>query len=65
MTRSYQYVTMFDVNNKFALDPANPMNTGGCDRVFANTTLADHTLKAIARPNNDTLYVGATVDLTE
>ncbi len=28
-------------------------------------TLADHTLQAIARPNNDTLYVAAMVDVTE
>ena len=27
--RSYQYVAMFNVNNKFALDPDNPMTTGG------------------------------------
>ena len=61
--RSYQYVAMFNVNNKFALDPNNPMSTGGWNRVKANTTLADHTLQAIARPNNDTLYVAAMLDL--
>jgi len=63
--RSYQYVAMFNVNNKFALDPANPMNSGGYNRVKANTDLADHTVRAIARPNNDTLYVVAMVDVTE
>jgi len=62
---SYQYVAMYNVNNKFAMDPANPMSTGGWNRVRANTALADHTLKAIARPNNDTLYVGAMLDLHE
>ena len=63
--RSYQYVAMFNVNNKFALDPDNPMTTGGYNRTFANTELADHTLQAIARPNNDTLYTIALIDVTE
>ena len=27
------------------------------------TVLADHTVKSIARPNNDTLYQGAVLDL--
>jgi hypothetical protein len=63
--RSYQYVAMFNVNNKFALDPDNPMTTGGYNRTFANTELADHTLQAIARPNNDTLYTIALIDITE
>ncbi len=63
--RSYQYVAMYNVNNKFAMDPRNPLGTGGWNRVKANTTLADHTLKAIARPNNDTLYVNALLDLRQ
>lgn len=63
--RSYQYVAMFNVNNKLALDPENPMNTGGYNRVSANTELADHTFQIIARPNNDTLYTIAMVDVTE
>jgi hypothetical protein len=63
--RSYPYVAMFNVNNKFALDADNPLSSGGYNRVRANTTLADHTVRAIARPNNDTLYVVAMVDVTE
>lgn len=63
--RTYQYVAMFNVNNKFALDSGNPLNSGGYNRVKANTTLVDHTMQAIARPNNDTLYVVAMVDVTE
>lgn len=63
--RSYQYVAMFNVNNKLALDPDNPMNTGGYNRVTANTELADHTFQIIARPNNDTLYTIAMLDVTE
>ncbi len=63
--RSYQYVAMFNVNQKGALDPDNPQNTGGYNRVKANTELADHTLRVIARPNNDTLYTVAMIDVTE
>ena len=62
--RSYPYVAMFNVNNKMALDEANPLGTGGYNKVKANTTLADHNLQAIARPNNDTLYAIAMIDVT-
>jgi hypothetical protein len=63
--RSYPYVAMFNVNNKFALDADNPLSSGGYNRVKANTELADHTVQAIARPNNDTLYVVAMFDVSE
>jgi hypothetical protein len=63
--RSTQYVAMFNVNNKFALDVSSPMNTGGYNRVFASTELADHRLESIARPNNDTLFAAAMIDVTE
>jgi hypothetical protein len=63
--RSYPYVAMFNVNNKFALDTNNPLSSGGYNRVKANTNLADHTVRAIARPNNDTLYLIAMIDVTE
>ncbi len=63
--QTYRFVAMYNVNNKFAMDENNPMNTGGWNRVKANTTLADHTMRAIARPNNDTLYSGATIDVTK
>ena len=55
--RSYQYVAMFNVNNKFAL------KQGGWNTVDADTQLKDHTMREIARPNNDTLYVSALLDL--
>ncbi len=63
--RSYQFVAMYNVNNKNALDPSNPFSTGGWNRVRVNPTLADHTVKMIARPNNDTLYAVAMLDLRE
>ena len=55
--RSYQYVAMYNVNNKFAL------GQGGWNTVVADTRLKDHTLTDIARPNNDTLYISCLLDL--
>jgi hypothetical protein len=55
--RSYQYVAMYNVNNKFA------MKSGGWNTVDADTQLKDHTMREIARPNNDTLYISALLDL--
>ena len=55
--RSYQYVAMYNVNNKFA------MKQGGWNTCVADTRLKDHTMREIARPNNDTLYVSCLVDV--
>lgn len=55
--RAYPYVAMYNVNNKFAL------GTGGWNKCQADTQLKDHTMKDIARPNNDTLYIGCVLDL--
>jgi len=55
--RSYQYVAMYNVNNKFAL------KQGGWNTCVADTALKDHTMREIARPNNDTLYIGCMLDL--
>ena len=61
--RTYQYVALYNVLNKFALDPSNPMSTGGWNRMFKSTKLWDASVRAIARPNNDTLYQVAMLDL--
>ncbi|MBW2193984.1 MAG: DUF1254 domain-containing protein, partial [Deltaproteobacteria bacterium] len=62
--RSYQYVAMFNVIQKFALDPASDrMFTDGFNKPKASTALADHNMTSIARPNNDTLYQIAILDL--
>ena len=62
--RSYQYVAVFNVNQKFALDPVSgALFTDGFNKSVAATTLADHTMKSIARPNNDTLFQMAVLDL--
>lgn len=60
--RSYQYVAMFNVNNKFALAEEG-MSTRGYNKGLKNTQLFDHTVKAIARPNNDVMYQMAMLDL--
>ncbi len=62
---SYPYVAMYNVNNKFALDDSSSMYSGGWNKTLANTTLADHTLQSIARPNNDTLYFAAMIDVRQ
>jgi hypothetical protein len=55
--RSYQYVTMYNLTNKGAI------GYGGWNHCEADTALKDHTLKTIARPNNDTLYITCVLDL--
>ena len=55
--RSYQYVAMYNVNNKFAI------KQGGWNTVDPDTQLKDHTMRDIARPNNDSLYIVSMFDL--
>lgn len=55
--RSYQYVAMYNVNNKIA------MKAGGRNTIDADTKLKDHTMTDIARPNNDSFYAAALLDL--
>jgi len=62
--RSYQYVAMYNVIQKFALDPASGgLFADGFNKPVAATALADHTMKYIPRPNNDTFYQRAILDL--
>jgi hypothetical protein len=62
--RSYQYVAMYNVIQKFALDPVSDrMFTDGFNKPKASTALTDHNITSIARPNNDTLYQIAILDL--
>ncbi|WP_455196943.1 DUF1214 domain-containing protein [Kaarinaea lacus] len=60
--RSYQYVALYNVINKFTMDPNNPKATGW-NKCVPDTQLKDHTMKLIARPNNDTLYLSCGLDL--
>jgi hypothetical protein len=62
--RSYQYAAMFNVIQKFALDPSSGGTfMHGFNIPVANTVLLDASARSIARPNNDTLYQGAVLDL--
>lgn len=63
--QSYRFVAMYNVNNKMVMDSNNPMSTDGWNKIRSNTSLLDHTMKAIARPNNDTLYINASIDVTK
>lgn len=60
--RSYQYVAMYNINQKLALDEEG-MATKGYNKGLKNTDLLDHTAQFIARPNNDVLYQLAVLDL--
>jgi len=60
---SYQYVAMYNVINKNAMLYGSKTNTNGWNQCIADTALKDHDFKAIARPNNDTLYTGCMLDL--
>jgi len=60
--RSYQYVAMYNVNQKLALADEG-LATGGYNKGLQNTDLLDHTAQFIARPNNDVLYQLAMLDL--
>jgi hypothetical protein len=63
--RSFQYVAMYNVNNKAAMDDTNPLSTHGWNKIYKSTKLADASMHAIARPNNDTLYQIAMLDLRD
>ncbi len=62
VNRSYQYVAMYNVNQKIALAEEG-MSTKGYNKGFRTTDLLDHTAQMIARPNNDVLYQVAMMDL--
>lgn len=63
--RSYQYVAMYNVISHYALNEKNPQYTGGWNKKFVASTLADHTMQVIARPNNDTLYLPILADFRD
>jgi len=61
--RSYQYVAMYNVINKNAMQTGEQTGTSGWNTPVADTVLKDHTFRTIARPNNDTLYMSGMLDL--
>ena len=63
--RSYQYVALYNVNNKWAMGPLDGLATGAWNKGMTRTELLDHTTQSIARPNNDVLYGLWMTDLQE
>jgi len=65
VSRSYQYVALYNTINNFALQKGNPFSTNGWNKTFLPAKLADHTLTAIPTPNNDSLYVISMLDMRD
>jgi hypothetical protein len=61
--RSYQYVALFNTLNNFAVSPKNPFAAGGWNKTHYPKGLMDASVRALPRPNNDTLYVLSMLDL--
>jgi hypothetical protein len=61
--RSYQYVALFNTLNNFAVNDKNPFAAGGWNKTHYPQGLMDASVRAIPRPNNDTLYVLSLLDL--
>ncbi len=61
--RSYQYVALYNTLNNFAVNEKNPFAAGGWNKTHYPEGLMDASVRAIPRPNNDTLYVISTLDL--
>jgi hypothetical protein len=61
--RSYQYVALFNTLNDFAVNAKNPFASGGWNKTHYPEGLMDASVRAIPRPNNDTLYVLSLLDL--
>ncbi len=63
--RSYQYVALYDTLLNFAVNKKNPFASGGWNRTHYPEGLMDASVRAIPRPNNDTLYVVSMLDLRQ
>ncbi len=61
--RSYQYVAVYNINNKMAMKNAYQTHTTGWNVCVPNTELKDHTVRNVARPNNDYLYLICMLDV--
>jgi hypothetical protein len=61
--RSYQYVALYNTLLGFALNEKNPFSTHGWNKTYKPTAAMDHTVRVIAAPNNDTLYVISALDM--
>jgi hypothetical protein len=63
--RSLQYVALYDTLMNFAVNTKNPFASGGWNKTHYPQGLMDASVRAIPRPNNDTLYVLSLMDLRQ
>ncbi|MFB3133068.1 MAG: DUF1214 domain-containing protein [Rhodothermales bacterium] len=61
--RSLQYVALYDTLLNFTFNKKNPFAAGGWNKTHYPQGLMDASVRAIPRPNNDTLYVLSLLDL--
>jgi hypothetical protein len=63
--RSLQYVALYDTLLNFTFNKKNPFASGGWNKTHYPAGLMDASVRAIPRPNNDTLYVLSLMDLRQ
>lgn len=63
--RSLQYVALYDTLLNFTFKKKNPFASGGWNKTHYPEGLMDASVRAIPRPNNDTLYVMSMMDLRQ
>ena len=61
--RSYQYVALYNTLFNFALNEKNPFCSGGWNKTYKADSLMDASVRALPRPNNDSLYILSMLDL--
>ena len=63
--RSLQYVALYDTLLNFVFNKKNPFASGDWNKTHYPQGLMDASVRAIPRPNNDTLYVLSLMDLRQ
>ena len=63
--RSLQYVALYDTLLNFTFNKKNPFASGDWNKTHYPQGLMDASVRAIPRPNNDTLYVLSLMDLRQ
>ena len=61
--RSIQYVALYDTLLNFTFNKKNPFASGNWNKTHYPKGMMDASVRAIPRPNNDTLYVMSLLDL--
>jgi len=63
--RSLQYVALYDTILNFVFNKKNPFASGDWNKTYYPKGLVGASVRAIPRPNNDTLYVLSPMDLRQ